>query len=202
MLGKIRELKKGEVGELVKSRIREFENVPPKDWFSELCFCILTANSSAQIGIKAQKAIGDGFLTMDKDNLARLLRRLGHPYYERRAEYIVEARKYSNIYEIVSQFRDEKHAREWLARNVKGVGYKEASHFLRNVGYKNVAIIDRHILRVMVKYGLIEKAPKSLTKKKYLELEGILERVAKDAELTLAELDLYLWYMETGKVLK
>lgn len=139
---------------------------------------------------------------MDRSSLARLLKELGHPYYERRAEYIVEARKYSNIYEIVSQFRDERHAREWLVKNVRGIGYKEASHFLRNVGYKNVAIIDRHILRVMVKYGLIEKAPKGLTRKKYLELEGILERLAKDAELTLAELDLYLWYMETRKVLK
>ncbi len=146
--------------------------------------------------------IKDGFLTMDKDSLALLLRELGHPYYEKRAEYIIEARKYSRIFDIVSHFRDERLAREWLARNIKGIGYKEASHFLRNVGYKNVAIIDRHIIRAMVKYGLIENAPKSLTRKKYIELEKMLEKIAKDAELTLAELDLYLWYMETGKVLK
>ncbi|MBS7248508.1 MAG: N-glycosylase/DNA lyase [Candidatus Freyarchaeota archaeon] len=202
MLDKIGELKRGEVGELIRSRIKEFKSLPPEKWFSELCFCILTANSSAQIGIKAQEEIGNGFLTISKDSLARLLRELGHPYYERRAEYIVEARKYSNIYEIISQFRDERQAREWLAKNVKGIGYKEASHFLRNVGYENVAIIDRHVIRAMIRYGLIDKMPKSLTRKKYLELEKVLEKVAKDAGLTLAELDLYLWYMETGKVLK
>lgn len=202
LLNKLRELKESNVREIVEKRIKEFESLPPEKWFSELCFCILTANSSAQIGIKAQEVIGDRFLSMSKEELALVLKELGHPYYARRAEYIVEARKYRDIHKIVAQFGDERQAREWLVRNIKGIGYKEASHFLRNVGYKNVAIIDRHILRVMVRYGLIEKAPKGLTKKKYLELEKILERVAREAGLTLAELDLYLWYMDTGKVLK
>jgi len=81
------------------------------------------------------------------------------------------------------------------------LGYKEASHFLRNIGYKNYAIVDFHIVDLLVKYSLIEK-PKTMTKRKYLEIERILQDLGSEVSLNLAELDLYLWYMETGKVLK
>jgi len=37
---------------------------------------------------------------------------------------------------------------------------------------------------------------------KYLEIENLLREIAKETNLHLGELDLYLWYMETGKVLK
>ena len=97
--------------------------------------------------------------------------------------------------------KDEFEIREWIVKNVKGLGYKEASHFLRNIGYKNLAIIDFHIIDVLVKNKII-KRPKTLTKKKYLEIENKLRTIAKKAKMTLAELDLYLWYMETRKVLK
>ncbi|MGC9554861.1 MAG: N-glycosylase/DNA lyase, partial [Thermoplasmatota archaeon] len=119
-----------------------------------------------------------------------------------RAAYICHNRRYQDIGDILRRFQDQREAREWLVKHVKGLGYKEASHFLRNVGYTDVAIIDRHILRVMYRYGLIEKIPDSLSRKRYLELERVLERVADHLGITLAELDLYLWYMETGKILK
>ena len=88
-----------------------------------------------------------------------------------------------------------------MVNNVKGLGYKESSHFLRNIGFDDYAIIDFHIVDVLVNYNLINK-PKTITKKKYLEIENVLKRLAKETNLTLAELDLYLWYMETGKILK
>ena len=91
--------------------------------------------------------------------------------------------------------------REWLVKNVKGIGYKETSHFLRNIGFDDFAIIDFHIIDILAKYDLIEK-PKALTRKKYLEIEKILKKIAEKSGLNLAELDLYLWYMETGKILK
>jgi N-glycosylase/DNA lyase len=81
------------------------------------------------------------------------------------------------------------------------LGYKEASHFLRNIGFMDVAIIDRHILNILVEYGLI-KRPKTLSKKNYLEIEKKLEKLAKKTRMSLGELDFYLWYMKTGKVLK
>ncbi len=201
----IEKLKKSKVSEAIKRRMIEFEsfkNKDSKEWFLELCFCILTANSSANLGMKAQREIGYGFLYLSREELERKLRELGHRFYKKRAEYIVLARKYAeNLKEIIRSFKDERKAREWLVKNIKGIGYKEASHFLRNVGYKNVAIVDRHILNILSENKIIEK-PKTLTKKRYLEIEKKLEEIAKIVNLSLAELDLYLWYMKTGKVLK
>jgi len=88
-----------------------------------------------------------------------------------------------------------------LVKNVKGLGYKEASHFLRNTGKKNLAIIDFHIIDLLERHRLIEK-PKTISKARYLEIEDVLRKLGTKAGLNQSELDLYLWYMETGKVLK
>jgi N-glycosylase/DNA lyase len=91
--------------------------------------------------------------------------------------------------------------RDWLVKNVKGLGMKESSHFLRNVGYKDLAIIDFHIVDLLEREKLIER-PKTITPKKYLEIEETLTKLGEKTSLNLAELDLYLWYLETGKILK
>ncbi|MEM2743849.1 MAG: N-glycosylase, partial [Nitrososphaerota archaeon] len=62
-------------------------------------------------------------------------------------------------------------------------------------------ILDFHIIDLLAKYGLIEK-PKTLTRKRYLEIEKILKEIAEKLNINLAELDLYLWYLSTGKILK
>ncbi len=193
------------VADVVNERMRTFgENYGKEDmyWFSELCFCILTANSSAKLGIKIQERLGaEGFLNFPLERLKEILKEEGHRFYRKRAEFIAGAREF-DIKRIVTSFEDRKDAREWLVKNVKGIGYKEASHFLRNIGYKNVAILDRHILRLMRKHQLIEDIPKSLTRKRYLALEEIVGRLVEPTGMSLGELDLYLWYLQTGKVLK
>ena len=86
---------------------------------------------------------------------------------------------------------------------MKGLGWKESSHFLRNVGYFDVAILDRHIVSNMREHRLTqEDDKKGLTKRRYLEYERLLEYVAERVDMTLGEMDLYLWYRKTGKVLK
>ena len=205
LASKIEKLKEEPISKVVEHKIRQFEELGKKgneDWFSELCFCMLTANCSARSGIKIQKALGSEFLTLGEEELANKLKHYGHRFPNTRATFIVEAREHANIKDIVTGFKDERKARQWIVRHVKGLGWKEASHFLRNVGYRNVAIIDRHILRTMEKYNMIPRVPKSLNRRFYLEYEGRLEKLAEDAGVTLAELDLYLWYMATGNVLK
>ncbi|MGC8936527.1 MAG: N-glycosylase/DNA lyase [Candidatus Methanomethylicaceae archaeon] len=190
--------------QVVKSRLKEFEENGKSEnsAFKELCFCILTANFSAEGGIRIQKSIGDGFLTLPKKELYDLLVKLGHRFPSSRADYIVEARKYYGyIMKTINSFDCSQSARDWLSNNIKGIGYKEASHFLRNIGVKDLAIVDRHILRYLQSKSLIDK-PKTLTKRKYLEIESILSVIAERLEITLAELDLYLWYLITGKILK
>lgn len=201
----IERLKNSEVKDLVNARIKEFrENMdkPISEIFKELCFCILTANFSAERSLKIQSEIGNGFLTLPEDELASKLEMFGHRFSHSRAKYIVEARK------TIDQLRNVLHSspsswaiRDWLVKNVKGLGYKEASHFLRNVGFMDLAIVDFHIINLLSRYGLIVK-PKFLTKKKYFEIEKVLKKIAENVELDLGALDLYLWYMETGKVIK
>jgi N-glycosylase/DNA lyase len=53
-----------------------------------------------------------------------------------------------------------------------------------------------------MKYGILEGKPKSLSRAKYLMIESILEGISRRTGINLGELDLYLWYIETGKVLK
>lgn len=205
LLKSVEKLKNSEIKSLVDVRIKEFKENGQKtssELFKELCFCILTANFNAEKSIKIQEEIDDGFLTLPEHQLARKLRKLGHRYPNARAKYIVEARKYKgSLKDIINSFDDGNELREWLVKNIKGIGYKEASHFLRNIGFTNFAIIDFHILNILAKDKLIEK-PKTLKKRKYLEIEELLRKIGRKLNLNLAELDLYLWYMETGKVLK
>ena len=211
---------KAEVEKYVKQRIAEFENLKLKnltefnfkpfldispykaDIFSEACFCILTANSSAVLGIKIQKEVGiEGFKKLPLEELFEIIKSMGHRFARQRAERIVRLREQEDLLLEVAKYENGKEAREVLVKNIHGYGYKEASHFLRNIGFKDVAIIDRHISRFLFENGLV-KPRKTITKKVYLESEEALEKIAKEMGLNLAELDLYIFYIKTGKVLK
>jgi len=204
LIEKIEDLKGSKIGDLVNSRINEFKDLNRKsneELFKELCFCILTANFNAEKSIKIQDEIGECFLTNSEDELAKRLKDLGHRFPNTRAQYITESLKCKDQLKKTIDSHNGERLREWIVDNVKGLGYKEASHFLRNIGFDDFAIIDFHIVDLLVRYNLIEK-PKTLTRKKYLEIENLLRKIAKKSDLSLAELDLYLWYMETGKILK
>jgi N-glycosylase/DNA lyase len=101
-------------------------------------------------------------------------------------------------------FRDPVERRDWLAqeKQVKGLGYKEASHFLRNIGVKGHAILDKHVMRCLAEIGVIDTAKPPSTRRKYLEVEQQLIRFARDVRINFDELDLVLWSMKTGEVLK
>ena len=201
----IKKLKNTKIRDLVKTRIEEFKENGEKssrEMFKELCFCILTANFNAERCIRILKELNDELLSLSERELAEKLRMLGYRYPRTRAKYIVEARRHAgSLKNVIENFKNENELREWLVKNVRGVGYKEASHFLRNIGFINLAIIDYHIINILARHKLIEK-PKTITRKRYFEIENLLRKIAEKLGLTLAELDLYLWYLETGKVLK
>jgi len=204
LLQSIGNLKNSKIKKLVECRIKEFKRLGKEsnnEIFKELCFCILTANYSAEKGIIIQKAIDDGFLNLTKSELAKKLKSLGYRYPNKRAQYIVGARKHKNMLKKIIKSLNGNELRKWVVANIKGLGYKEASHFLRNIGYDGFAIIDFHIIDLLEKHRLL-KGPKTLTKKKYLEIEALLNKISEKSKLNLSELDLYLWYMETGRILK
>jgi N-glycosylase/DNA lyase len=167
-------------------------------WFSELCFCLLTANAQAKKALALQLQLGpEGFLTKSERELAAIIRSHSHRFHNTKAHYIVQARRYARIKDILLPMPLEQ-AREFLVTYIKGLGYKEASHFLRNVGYHDVAIIDRHIVKFLVEYSYIDDVPKVITKKIYLTLEALLRSFG----LALDKLDLMIWYHMTGQILK
>jgi len=205
LIESIENLKNSEIKKVIDTRIHEFEKIRVQhinEIFKELCFCIMTANCGAEKCIEVHEGIANGFLNLSKEKLTTKFKVLGYRFPNIRSEYIVKARVHKdNLEKMIKTNDDINGLRDWIVKNIKGIGYKEASHFLRNIGYKNYAIIDFHIVDLMVKNNLIDK-PKTMTKTKYLEIEELLKSIGNKLNLNMAELDLYLWYLETGKILK
>jgi N-glycosylase/DNA lyase len=205
----IRKLQGSAAGKKVRQRLHEFRSFKDRgsrEWFSELCFCLLTANSKAETALEIQRRLGArGFCNACASRVKNCIRSAKHRFHNNKTRFIIEARKHADIKPEITAILEnegEEAAREWLVENIRGMGYKEASHFLRNVGCSSLAILDRHILNLMHENGIIVEKPKALARKKYLEIEGKFRGLARQLEMYPAELDLYMWYMKTGKVLK
>lgn len=195
------------VSSLVEERMAAFAAVKDdrdERLYLELCFCLLTANFQSAKSIVIHAAIGDGFLALEPDELAKRLRELGYRFPNVRARFIGEARDHiPHLRDVVygDGFTDTER-RAWLEENVKGLGFKEASHYLRNVGVPAFPIIDRHIVAILAEHGLVRDANKPITKSRYLEIEAVMNDLARTLELDHGRLDFYVWYLKTASVLK
>ena len=197
---------------LIDERMSEFAEVYPQGdeaIFLELCFCIFTAGASARMGLSCIEAIKDVVLTANADELeARLVGK--HRYPRARAGYIIHTRDYLQqewdlqMKKLMESFQDRLELRAFFATNkgIKGIGYKEASHFLRNIGLKGYAILDKHILRSLHEFGIIDSPKPPTSGKKYLETEVKLKEFAGEIGIDFDDLDLLLWSNKTGEILK
>ena len=202
LIKKINNLKKEPIKKTIDERIHSFskiKNSTNNQLFKELSFCVLTANYNAKKAIEIQKKINNGFITFSESKLKKELASAGYRYPNKRAEYIIYNRSFLKDLTKIINLEDR---RDVLVKKIKGFGYKEASHFLRNIGFNNYAIIDFHIIDVLIKNKYLKEKPRVLTKKKYFEIENILLKISKKVKLSQGELDFYLWYLETGAVLK
>ncbi|MCC7573885.1 MAG: N-glycosylase/DNA lyase [Candidatus Methanofastidiosum sp.] len=197
----------------IEDRLKEFseiwENETEENLFSELAFCLLTPQSKA-------KMCWDSICTLKEKNTLiygseeEVLDCLyGVRFKYKKAKYIIEVRELFKVDGNISLRKEvEKNnspfeIREWLVENVKGMGHKEASHFLRNIGKGgDLAILDRHILKNLKLLGVIEKIPESIPPKKYLELENVVREFSKEIGIPLDHLDIVLWYKETREIFK
>ncbi len=197
----------------IESRLREFKGLAAaseRRIFEEMCFCILTPQSSALAADRFMRyAVGTKLLYQgSRETIADAIARSGILYPENKARYIVEARqrfvdKPSGGASLRALLvKDPIQARENVVRSVKGLGYKEASHFLRNIGYEGLAILDRHILRTLVEAGVIPELPRSLNRRTYLEIEQKVLAYARQIGIPPDALDLVMWSCRTGHVLK
>jgi N-glycosylase/DNA lyase len=202
-----------ERGGEIRSRLAEFHAVwergSDERLWEELVYCIFTAGASARMGLRSIEAVRHLLLTGDHAELTRAL--LGvHRYPAARPGYIIVTRDYlfedcgMRLRERLESFSDPSERRDWLARErrIKGLGYKESSHFLRNIGLKGYAILDKHILRSLAELGVTESPEPPTTRQRYLETEERLRGFARDVGVDFDELDLILWSMKTGEILK
>ena len=99
---------------------------------------------------------------------------------------------------------DPLERRDFLARNraVKGLGYKESSHFLRNIGFRGYAILDKHIVNSLREFGVISSKLKPTSRNGYLAIERKMTRFADEIGIDMDHLDLLLWSRKTGEILK
>ena len=208
LISKVKKIEKSDANIVLKERLKSFKsfkNRSTADWFSELCFCILAANSKARTSIAIQQALGyEGFLNYSKNKIANLILRNKHRFHNNKTKYIIESRKFHFIKSIVQELGKKgeiQETREWLVKNIKGIGYKEASHFLRNTGHDNLAILDRHVINTLAENKIIKK-PKNLNRETYLKIEKEFLKLANQCNISPAKLDLILWYMKTGEILK
>lgn len=92
--------------------------------------------------------------------------------------------------------------REWLVENVNGMGFKGASHFMRNTGMGGLAILDVHILRALHERKVIPSAKPTLSPSVYRLIENKMIWYAGKVGISTDELDLLFWSLGTGHVFK
>lgn len=190
----------------IDNRLNEFNDIlkngKEDDFIYEFIFCLLTPQSKAKMCDKAVKNLRKNF---NNESLEKLL--FGVRFKNKKSEYIKEflekIKKYKSFKELILSFENDEQRRDFLVKNFKGIGLKEASHFLRNIGLgENLAILDRHILKNLKEIGIIDEIPKSLSNKKYKEIEEKMRLFANEIGIDMKSLDFILWYKETREVFK
>lgn len=184
-------------------RSRDFEKIK-----HEMMFCILTPQSKAKVcwSCIEQLTEAEDVSSISKDKLREYIRPVR--FYNNKTEHMYEllenVRKGAvDIEEMVYSHMDIIDRRDMIVKKVKGYGYKEASHFLRNIGLgEDIAILDRHILRNLTRHGIIKKTPKAISRKRYLKMEKRMSELSGGIHIPIAHLDILFWYNETGGIFK
>jgi len=186
--------------EEILKKLSSFKNLPEENYKEELLFCILTPQSKAKNcwqAVEQIKKLKNPTYSQINEILKKQVR-----FHNRKSLYIIEALKnWQDIRKNLSN-ENKRELRDWLANNVKGIGLKEASHFLRNIGksQNQIAILDRHILLNLKK--LKNLSPEIKTKKQYYFLENEFLNLSKELKIPADALDLLLWSKQTGEIFK
>ena len=215
----------------IKERLQQFENFfdKPYSWyyrdgnlvllpvetkddqrlFEELAFCIFTANTSAEMGLKAVDAVREVLMNGSANDMTKRLEGI-YRFSNVRPSHIIHTRTYLKntlnfeLKKKILSFKNKQELRDFFALNkgIKGLGYKEASHFLRNIGLKGYAILDKHIINSLYEFGILKTNEKPKNNREYIEIEKKFKEFSKEIEIDMDELDLLLWSRKNGRILK
>ena len=199
--------------EPISKRVQHYKNVFIKGndeaIFAELAFCIFTPQSKALSCWKAINILNDKKLLFSA-SAQEISKNINNVRFQNnKAKFLVQARQQFthngqlNIKKVLKSFDNPITLRKWIIDNIKGIGYKEAGHFLRNIGLGlDLAILDRHILRNLKFYNAIDEIPLTLTPKIYLDTEQKMIKFCNDIKIPMSHMDLLMWAMQTGGIFK
>ncbi len=95
---------------------------------------------------------------------------------------------------LLESFEDHRAARAWFVRNAPGLGPKQASMFLRNIGATyELAVLDRHVIGYMLIMGLANDGAPTRTMSGYVRDEDVLRDHAAGFGLRVGLLDWAVW---------
>jgi N-glycosylase/DNA lyase len=198
-----------------------WEEMSEEELWQTLCLCILSSNvhyESAQSALS--HLIDNGYLkikwiveTPNSENL--IAEELSKPLYlpvkldgsgrryrfpNVRAKNIVQAARllFSEkllISRLLALHYSETTVRDILVAKISGIGLKEGSHFLRDIGYSNnLAIIDSHVTSFLAEINAISRAKvKMINRSTYFKLERILQKMCKEHNISLSAFDMAVW---------
>jgi N-glycosylase/DNA lyase len=182
----------------------------------ELSSCILSSQVPYALAVAATDAIDAEGLMLDKHhNSEALTLRLvsllstplsveGRPRAYRfpvvRARQLAATRdavtgEAGSLHALIEGFNDATEARAWLVKHAPGIGPKQASMFLRNVGVSyDLAILDRHVLNYMAALGIYSSQNLSIgCLAKYHKHEAVLRDYADGLDCPVGLLDWAIW---------
>ena len=195
--------------------------------WEELCLCILSSNVSYELALSAfwhlrnMRLLNPKWIIGRETEVERIADELSKRIYlprrkdgslrkyrfpHTRARNIVNATKvlYQNDHDLLWVLRksdSEQEARAFLAENIPGVGLKQASHFLRNIGYsRSLAIIDSHVMGFLIEMGAIRKEKiKIVTPEIYIRLEKVVKNLCDSLGVNLSIFDMAIWQYMRGR---
>lgn len=191
----------------ISIRLREFETVPTNEYFWEFCFCLLTPSTRAENANKVVNILKEQNFCVKKFDPTEILRNPKHyiRFHNVKAKRLLKLiNQWDLLYPLlIDKNNTPQKVRQKLVEMVDGFGMKEASHFLRNIGLKGLAVLDHHILKNLNNYQVISWNQNNIASvKRYLEIEEKFKDFANLLGIGIEELDLLLWAKETGYVLK
>ncbi|MFM8473841.1 MAG: hypothetical protein ACKOBV_10030 [Candidatus Kapaibacterium sp.] len=189
----------------IRERLQEFRAVPPDAWFYEFCYCLCTPQSKAVHADAVVRLLKQREFRDRPFDPTPILRQPEHyiRFHNTKARNLQLLQEAFPVIESrLTAFESAVHARAFLVETVRGMGMKEASHVLRNIGFRGIAIVDRHILTHMVRCGIIESTAFPSSRKRYEEIETKWLDFASDIRIDPDELDLVFWSLQTGEILK
>lgn len=190
----------------IQKRLSKFAAVPSSEYFYELLYCLMTPQTRAESADKVVEDLKRLSFQNQTFNPEPLLRNKNNyiRFHKTKSKHLLKVKEeFPAILSALLNGSSPPELREWLVKNVKGLGYKEATHFLRNIGKNGgLTILDRHILRNLKRYGALRALPKSLSRKQYLSIEKRFVKFSQTIGIPIDELDLLFWSMETGAIRK